>query len=127
MSHPLPKLSAYENRSVVISDSCKLKNMKTETKTAPDVPALNLSTLGKPRCKSNNILINTSLQRGASSIQRNSTVLTVSIGSNCPSSDGEIKNQKAPKDPYFKAFQTFSKKHPIPHRSTLSDQIRVTF
>jgi hypothetical protein len=47
MSHPLPKLSAYENRSVVISDSCKLKNMKTETKTAPDVPALNLSTLGE--------------------------------------------------------------------------------
>jgi hypothetical protein len=100
--------------------------MKTETKAAPDIPTLKYQTAWAPDAKSN-ILINTSLQRGASSIQRNSTVLTVSIGSNCPSSDGEIKNQKAPKDPYFKAFQTFSKKHPIPHRSTLSDQIRVTF
>jgi hypothetical protein len=83
--------------------------MKTETKTAHDVPALNLSTSCEHQCKST-ILINTSLQRGVAGIQRISTVLTVSIKPNYPSSDGEIKNQKAPKAPYFKAFQTFSKK-----------------
>ena len=55
---------------------------------------------------------------------------------NYRSSDGEIKNQKRPKDPYFKAFQTFSKKEftrpclaqkPIRLNPTISDQIRLTF